>query len=116
MGWIELSRMGAEILTHEGATGKQCALTGEVIAAYCEINHILAFTKGGVLERPEWLRIADELDRHTARFRSAWQDSAAPDARVTQGFQEAAEGLRALLTRARSAGEDLGVTHWDEIS
>ncbi|MFD0631499.1 hypothetical protein ACFQ9X_07505 [Catenulispora yoronensis] len=127
MGWIELSRMGAEILSHENVTGKQCALMGEVIAAYCEINHILACTKGGVLERAEWVRIADELDRHTARFRSAWQEfKTAPivdenglvwvDRRVTRGFQEAAEGLRTLLTEARAVDEELGVSRWNEIS
>jgi hypothetical protein len=98
-----------DVLVHRHAGERRLALTGELIAAYAEINHLLARTKGN---RPwaVWSDRATELERCMSVYRSAWQrfitgisafteggsatvsPSLGPE--TTQAFQEAVDGLQ----------------------
>ncbi|MFF4922745.1 hypothetical protein ACFY4B_19370 [Kitasatospora sp. NPDC001261] len=117
-----------DVLAHRHAGAQRQALTGESIAAYTELNHLLGRTKG-TLARTVWLDCADELDRCVSLYRGAWARFAsvvgndypngadtAPSPELgpetTRAFQEAADGLRAALAVLRREARLLGCESW----
>ncbi|SEN18651.1 hypothetical protein [Actinacidiphila rubida] len=118
----------ADVLTHRHAGAQRCALTGEFIAAYAELNHLLARTKG-TLPGAVWAECGSELERCTALYRSAWArfvafvpddyphgvDTAPPSTlgpETTEAFRSAANGLRAVLAVLRREARRLGCESW----
>ena len=63
-----------EVLSFRHATTHQIALTGEMIAAYAEMNHMLGRSKG-FIARDVWADSASEVDRCVDLYRSAWVKS-----------------------------------------
>ncbi|MEU9130522.1 hypothetical protein AB0D08_20890 [Kitasatospora sp. NPDC048540] len=120
--------MFIEVLTHRHAGAHRRALTGELIAAHEELNHLLARTKGTPI-REVWADCAAELDRCTGLYRSAWarfaaavgndypqgSDTEPPPSlgpETTQAFQAALDGLRAALGTMRTEARRLGHESW----
>lgn len=118
-----------DVLAHPYAGAHRQALTGELVAAYTELNHLLARTKGK-LEGRVWGDCCTELDRWMGLYRSAWQQFSAGVSAIlssgdayaaarpslgpetTQAFQEALDGLRAALDVMRREARAVGYESW----
>ncbi|MBR7837801.1 hypothetical protein KDL01_31290 [Actinospica durhamensis] len=118
-----------DVLDHPHTGARRQALTGEMIAVYTEVNHLLARTKGK-LAGGVWRDCAVELDRRMGHYRSAWQQfSTGIDAILSSGiadtvaqrslgpeteqaFQEALDGLCAALDVVRSEARRIGIESW----
>ncbi|MEU6234947.1 hypothetical protein [Kitasatospora sp. NPDC047058] len=117
-----------DVLAHRYAGAHLRFLTGELIAAHAELNHLLARTKGR-LARATWADCGDELHRCTSLYRSAWARFAAavgddfPNGadtmpsptlgpETTQAFQAAVDGLRGALEVLRRESRQLGCESW----
>ncbi|MBC3844677.1 hypothetical protein GXW82_44250 [Streptacidiphilus sp. 4-A2] len=119
-----------DVLAHRYSGAQRRALTGDLIAAYAEINHLLARTKGK-LRGAVWSDCAAELERCMSLYGAAWRrfsaeifdgDTCDDGASIspspllgpetTQAFQEAAEGLRAVLDAMRRESRLIGCESW----
>ncbi|MFD8782523.1 hypothetical protein [Kitasatospora sp. NPDC059599] len=116
-----------EVLAHPHAGAHRQALTGELIAVYAEMNHLLARTKG-TMATAVWAECGDELLRCTALYRNAWTrfvagvDDCLNGADIvtspllgretTQAFQAAVAGLRAALDVLRAEARRLDCESW----
>jgi hypothetical protein len=111
-----------DVLSYRLTGTHQLALTGEMIAAYAEMNHILGRTKGK-LDRDVWAECGDELIRWGNHYESAWtgfreasshdpESQSRPGPDVTRGFQDAVDGLRAVLEVLRREFELMGKDSW----
>ncbi|MER7585223.1 hypothetical protein [Kitasatospora sp. NPDC097691] len=116
-----------EVLAHPHAGAHRQALTGELIAAYAEMNHLLARTKG-TMATAVWAECSGELLRCTALYRNAWirfaavvddypngadiVPSQALGPETTQAFQTAVDGLRAALDVLRAEARRLNCETW----
>ncbi|MDP5309421.1 hypothetical protein [Streptomyces poriferorum] len=127
-GYASPYQVFIDVLAHRHAGGHRRALTGELIAAYAELNHLLACTKG-TLAGAVWADCGDELERCMSLYRSAWirfvamvgddypngvgtvpSPTLGPE--TTQAFQAAADGLRAALDVLRRESHLLGCESW----
>ncbi|WP_326575251.1 hypothetical protein OG539_19460 [Actinacidiphila glaucinigra] len=117
-----------DVLAHRHAGAHRRSLTGELIAAYAELNHLLARTKG-TLATTVWADCGHELARCMGLYTSAWTrfvamvgdhypdgaDTVPPSTRgpeTTRAFQAAADGLRAALDVLRGESRLLGCESW----
>ncbi|GAA1361823.1 hypothetical protein [Streptomyces beijiangensis] len=116
-----------DVLAHRHAGEHRKALTGELIAAYAEMNNLLASTKGK-LTAPVWYDCADELERCTSIYTTAWRRFASEISQflldadldvspslgpeTTQAFQASVDGLRAALDVMRRASRQVGCESW----
>ncbi|MEY2249074.1 hypothetical protein AB8A21_40175 [Streptomyces sp. BF23-18] len=122
-------QMFIDVLAHRYSGEQKKALTGEFVAAYSEVNHLLARTKGK-LPRGVWSDCAAELERCVDLYRSAWREFASgvddyvssvgsgvvvssslgPD--TTQAFQAAVDGLCVTLASLRREASLIGCESW----
>ncbi|MET8402722.1 hypothetical protein [Streptomyces sp900116325] len=118
-----------DVLAHRHAGAHRRALTGDLIAAYAEVNHLLARTKGK-LAGAVWSDCAAELERCMSLYESAWRRFSAEisdgvsgdDVKVTpspslgpettQAFQAAVDGLRAALGAIKKESRLVGCESW----
>lgn len=119
-----------DVLAHPYAGAHRQALTGELIAAYVEMNHLLARTKGKLAEGV-WRGCAVELEECMDLYRSAWRQFSAGVAAIlasgdadaaarlslgpetTQTFLEALDRLRAALDVMRGEARLVGQESWN---
>ncbi|MFC8454409.1 hypothetical protein [Kitasatospora sp. NPDC057223] len=116
-----------EVLAHSHAGAHRKALTGQLIAVYAEMNHLLAGTKG-TMAPAAWADCGNELSRCMGLYRNAWtrfvavvddylngadiapSSSLGPE--TTQAFQAAVDGARAALDVMRTEARRLGREGW----
>lgn len=114
-----------DVLSHRHSGAQRKALTGDLIAAYSEVNHLLGRTKGksmGVV----WFDCSAELERCMNLYKTAWDrfaagvgdgaPSVAPSPllgpETTRAFQAAVDGLRASLDVLRRESRLVGCESW----
>lgn len=118
-----------DVLAHRHAGAHRRALTGDFVAAYVEVNHLLARTKGKLTDAV-WSDCAAELERCMSLYESAWRrfsvkvgDGVSVDdvgaavspslgPETTQAFQAAVDGLRAALDVMRRESRLVGCVSW----
>ena len=123
--YVNPDQLFIEVLSHRFSGSQRRALTGEMITAYAEVNHLLAGTKGGAIG-DAWWDCAAELTRCTSLYRTAWQRFAAAvgdgvwdippsptlGPETTAAFRSAVEGLRAVLDVLRGEARLVGGDRW----
>lgn len=123
--YVNPDQLFIEVLSHRFSGSQRRALTGKMITAHAEVNHLLAGTKGGAIG-DAWWDCAAELERCTSLYRTAWQRFAAAvgdgvwdtppsptlGPETTEAFQSAVEGLRAALDVLRREARLVGRDSW----
>jgi len=111
-----------DVLSYRYTGAHQRALTGGIIAAYAELNHLLGRTKGR-LPGATWADCADTLLECTELYEAAWmefkqtlvRDSESdlrPGQALTRAFEVTLDMLRTALERMRDECGRMGMLPW----
>ena len=97
-----------EVLSDKGISHHRAALTGELIAAAAELDHLLARTRGRV-DRAVWSSCAADLAGAVGLYTDAWKESANG---MEWAFQDAVDKCRSALDAMRGELWRLGEESW----